>query len=220
MFDTAILRLVAVTDSTAGTPAELLDACQRAVTGGATMVQLRLKGADSATLLEAARVLVSGLAVPVIVNDRTDVALAAGAAGVHLGPDDPPVSAIRQMVPPGFIIGASVGLEGEVPNSRDADYIGIGPAFSSTSKADAGSAIGSIGIRHYARLCGKPAVAIGGITTENIALLTDSTAVGVAVINGLFGQEDIAGAARQLRNAVDLWSLPAPGAQRMQARND
>src|SRR5688572_32942829 len=109
------------------------------------MVQLRLKDLDPRELAQVAHALVTALPIPVVVNDRADIALAAGAAGVHVGVDDIPASALRRVVPPGFIIGASVGGDDELPNAIGADYVGIGPVFPTSSKSDAGNAIGAAG---------------------------------------------------------------------------
>ena len=94
--------------------------------------------------------------MPVIVNDRFDLALAAGAAGVHLGPDDVPVVDVRRVTPPEFIIGASVGCDAEIANSELADYVGIGPLYETSSKRDAGNAIGIAEFARLARATGKP----------------------------------------------------------------
>ena len=102
------------------------------------MVQVRAKQASSRELLEIVRRLVAALSVPVIVNDRADIAIMGGAAGVHLGPDDLPVAAVRALAPRSFIIGASLGSGEELASARGADYVGIGPAFATPSKADAG----------------------------------------------------------------------------------
>ena len=98
---------------------------------------------DPRELVELVRVLVAGLDVPVLVNDRPDIAIAAGAAGVHLGPDDVPVNLARAIGPPGFIIGASVGTEAEAAPAAEADYWGVGPWRETTTKGDAGAALGS-----------------------------------------------------------------------------
>src|SRR5690242_12695840 len=103
------LRLVAITDDLRDGTDGLVGRAAAAVRGGATMVQLRLKDIDPRELVQVARALVRALPVPVVVNDRADIALAAAAAGVHVGVDDLPASALRAVVPAGFIIGASVG---------------------------------------------------------------------------------------------------------------
>lgn len=204
MFDPATLRLLAITDDLRDGVAGLVDRAAAAVRGGATMVQLRLKDADPRTLVEVARALVAALPVPVIVNDRADVALAAGADGVHLGADDVPPSALRPALPAGFIVGASVGKDAELLNAVGADYVGIGPVFATASKGDAGDAIGVAEFARLARLAGRPAVAIGGITPDNAGTLTASGARGVAVIRALFAAADPSETARALIRASEI----------------
>lgn len=197
------LILLAITDDLRDGVPGLCARAAAAVSGGATMVQLRLKDAPAALLVEVARALVERLPVPVIVNDRLDVALAAGAAGVHLGADDLPVSAARRIVPAGFIIGVSVGSDLEIANAEDADYVGIGPVYSTSSKADAGAAIGLAEFSRLARLCARPAVAIGGVTAPRVAELRAGGAAGVAVIRAVLSAADPAAAARALRSASE-----------------
>src|SRR5688500_16531154 len=202
MIDPRVLTLIAITDGVADGEAGLLHRAEAAARGGATMVQLRLKDADARSLVEVARMLVQALPVPVVVNDRVDVALAAGAAGVHLGVDDLPVSAARAIVPDGFLIGVSVGADAEVAGAAGADYAGIGPVFGTASKADAGVAIG---LDEFARLqarTGLPAVGIGGVTAANAGAVIAAGASGVAVISALFGARDPETAARALRSAI------------------
>ena len=167
------------------------------------MVQLRLKAADARTLTDVGRAMVAALPVPVVVNDRIDVALACGAAGVHVGTDDLPVAIVRRLTPPGFVIGASVGSAEEAAHAVGADYAGVGPVFGSTSKLDAGEAIGLAGLRRLAALAGLPAVAIGGITSDTIPAVMASGVVGIAVIGAIFGGPDPEAAARLLRAALD-----------------
>jgi thiamine-phosphate pyrophosphorylase len=200
--DARTLRLVAITDDLRDGAAGLVVRARAAVRGGATMIQLRLKDADARTLVEVARSLVKALPVPVIVNDRLDVALAAGAAGVHVGPDDLPAAAVRRLVPPGFIVGASVGTDGEVALSQGADYVGIGPVYDTTSKADAGRAIGPVTFSRLARACKLPAVAIGGLDASNAAGVMIAGAAGVAVIRAVLGTNDPEASARALRAAI------------------
>ena len=202
--DPRSLALLAITDDLRDGTIGLVTRAAAAVRGGATMVQLRLKHASPRELVEVARALVATLPVPVIVNDRTDVALAAGAAGVHLGIDDLPVRAVRSFAPPGFIIGASFGSEEEQEHAAGADYVGIGPVWESSSKADAGAAIGLEGLARLLRLAGGvPAVAIGGVTPETAASAVRTGAAGVAVIRAVFGAADPELAAAALRGAVE-----------------
>jgi thiamine-phosphate pyrophosphorylase len=198
----ASLALVAISDGLEGGIDGLAARAAAAVRGGATMVQVRLKEADAHTLVEATRRLVVDLGVPVIVNDRVDVALAAGAAGVHVGVDDLPVSAVRRIVPAGFIVGASLGSESEAANARGADYAGIGPVYSTGTKADAGPAIGVDGFVRLRALTAAPCIGIGGITPANAGALVAAGAAGVAVVSAVFGAPDPELAARALRRAA------------------
>jgi thiamine-phosphate pyrophosphorylase len=202
--DPATLRLVAITDSLRDGVDGLAARAVAAVRGGATMVQLRLKDETPRTLVEVARALREAVpSVPLLVNDRADVALAAGADGVHVGTDDISPAALRRVVPARFIIGASVGTDDEVTRASGADYVGIGPVYASGSKPDAGVAIGPARFAELAARCGGlPAVAIGGITTENIGALVEAQPSGVAVISALFSAPDPAAAARALRVAL------------------
>jgi thiamine-phosphate pyrophosphorylase len=202
MIDLAILRLVAITDNVRDGQAGLVDRARAAVRGGATCIQLRLKDVSARDLVGIARELASSVDVPVIVNDRADVAIAAGAHGVHLGPDDIPPTAVRKFAPRGFIIGASVGSDAEIANARGADYVGIGPVFATASKSDAGTAIGPAEFSRLAVATGLPAVAIGGINAANARLAIDAGAAGVAAIAALFGATDPRVAARELASAI------------------
>jgi thiamine-phosphate pyrophosphorylase len=197
-----MLRLVAITDDLRDGTDGLVARALAVERGGATMVQLRLKLVDARTLAAVGSALARALSVPLIVNDRLDVAMACGAAGVHLGYDDLPVRAARRIAPAGFIVGASVGDEGESANGREADYVGIGPVHPTTSKADAGRSIGVAGFARLRELCGRPAVAIGGITPENAAEVMAAGAAGVAVIRAAFGPADPSRASAALRSAI------------------
>ena len=203
-FDPKTVRLIAITDSLRDGPRGLALRAAAAVAGGATMLQLRLKEESARSLVEIARA-IQAMApdVPLIINDRADVALAAGAAGVHVGVDDLSPALLRRVAPPGFIIGASVGSDDEVARAAGADYVGIGPVFATGSKADAGAAIGATRFGELARRCGVPAVAIGGITSERVPDVLSAGAAGVAVISALFGASDPTSAARAIRDALD-----------------
>jgi thiamine-phosphate pyrophosphorylase len=202
-FDPKTVRLIAITDSLRDGPRGLALRAAAAVAGGATMLQLRLKEESARSLVEIARTIQAMVPeVPLVINDRADVALAAGAAGVHVGVDDLSPALLRRVVPPGFIIGASVGSDEEVARAAGADYVGIGPVFVTGSKADAGAAIGPDRFGELARRCGLPAVAIGGITSERVAPVLAAGASGVAVISALFGASDPTVAARAIRDAL------------------
>lgn len=193
------LRLLAVTDDRLLAGRDPVVVCLAAERGGATMIQLRLKEARASDLAALARVLLMRLTVPLLINDRADVALAVGAAGVHLGPDDLPAALVRRIAPPGFIIGVSVGLEREIPNGEAADYWGVGPWRLTDTKTDAGEALGLTGVgRIVARAAGRPCVAIGGVRPEDVEPLRFAGAAGVAVASGIFSGEPEAGARRYL----------------------
>lgn len=164
------------------------------------MVQLRAKGFASGTLLELARAMVANLKVPVIVNDRADIAMLAGAAGVHLGTDDLPVARVRALAPDGFMIGASVGNDEELGNARGADYVGVGPVYPTASKSDAGNALGVAEVARLITASRLPGAGIGGITVANARDVLDAGAHGIAVLSAL--QRDPETAARALRSAI------------------
>ncbi len=183
-----------------------VEECRRAVAGGATMVQARLKDATARDLLTLARALVGALPIPVIVNDRVDVALAAGAAGAHLGQEDPPLDRLRPLVPAGFLLGLSVGSTAEAERGRrwPADYWSVGPCFATETKGDAGAPLGAEGFARLARLApsGTPVIGIGGITAANAGSVVRAGAAGVAVISAVWDASDPAAAARGLRASV------------------
>jgi thiamine-phosphate pyrophosphorylase len=200
--DPRMLRLIAITDDVRDGQSGLIARGIAAAHGGATCIQLRLKDVSARDLSGLARELVQSVGVPVIVNDRADIAIAAGAAGVHLGPDDLPVSAIRVFAPPGFVVGVSVGNDAEIAHARGADYVGIGPVFGTSSKRDAGVAIGTAEFTRLAVATGLPAVAIGGITALNARAAIDAGAAGIAAIAAIFGAIDPRAAAEELSSAI------------------
>lgn len=169
---------------------------RRAVDGGVTIVQLRWKGGGDRAIVALARQLRAALPVPVLVNDRLDLALAARCAGVHLGADDLPIALARKTAPPGFIIGASVGDEKEAAASAGADYVGIGPWRTTTTKHDAGAALGLAGVTRLLGMVKVPAVVIGGVRPEDVATIAGLGAAGVAVAGGVLSTPDAEVAAR------------------------
>lgn len=198
------LRLLLVTDDDLLAGRDLVAAVREAVAGGATAVQLRLKRATARELATAGRALMAAVEVPVFVNDRLDVALAIGAAGVHLGSDDLPAARARELAPPGFLIGVSVGLESETPNGEAADYWGIGPWRVTGTKRDAGAALGVDGFALLrARAGRRPCIAIGGVRVEDVPAILDAGADGVAVVSGILGTPDVEAATRRYAIALD-----------------
>jgi thiamine-phosphate pyrophosphorylase len=199
----AALELMLVTDDALLAGRDVVEVARAAVQGGVTSVQLRLKRAGPRELVEIARRLIAGLEVPVLVNDRLDVALAAGAAGVHLGPDDLPLALARTIAPPGFWIGASVGTAEEIPAGAGADYWGVGPWRVSSTKPNAGPALDIAGFRAIRARAGDiPCLAIGGILPGDVAAVRSAGGAGVAVISGILGAQAVEGAAAAYAAAV------------------
>jgi len=170
-------------------------------------VQVRLKDAPAATILEAATQLVTGLSIPVYVNDRADIALAAGARGVHLGADDIAPARVREIAPHPFRIGVSVGTREEAHSVMETtvDYWSVGSIYATGSKSDAGQPIGTEGFEMLAKLApaGTPVIAIGGIDGSNAREILDAGAGGIAVISAIFGADDIERSTRELRKVID-----------------
>jgi thiamine-phosphate pyrophosphorylase len=204
MLDPESLTLVAITDDAQRETSDIVQRALACVRGGATMVQLRLKDADARTQVEVARALIAALPanVPLIMNDRADLAIASGAAGVHVGADDLPVAAVRRILGPDRIVGVSVGGDAEALDASAADYVGIGSVYATASKGDAGNAIGVAELARLVTVCARPAVGVGGIDASNAAEVIAAGARGVAVIRALFSASDPEAAARSLRSAI------------------
>lgn len=204
MNESTPLRLVAITDSLRDGIEGLAARAARAALGGATMLQLRLQDETPRVLVEVARALRLAVPdVPLVVNDRADVAMAADAQGVYLGVYELAPAVVRRVVPAHFIIGVSVGRAGDVARSAGADYVGIGPVFGSGGRASGDGVLGPQGFAELARLCGLPAIAIGGVTVENAGAVMAAGASGIAVISALVASADPTAAARALRSAQD-----------------
>jgi len=208
-----VLRLLVITDPAFFAGRDPLGVCRAAVEGGATAIEVRDKTARPRELLALVERLVPAVPVPVLVNDRLDVALAAGAAGCHLGADDFPATEARRLAPPPFILGVSVGSpeEAEIMQPSRADYWGVGPCFPTGTKPDAGAPIGPEGFARLRALAGRtPCIAIGGLTAETAPTLIAAGACGVAVAGAVIAAPDPREAARQLRRAVDSALAASP----------
>lgn len=180
---------------------------RQAVLGGAGIIQLRDKRMACAELVGVGREIAAitrKAGAVFLVNDRLDVAIACGADGVHLGQDDLRVSTARQLAPPGFVIGVSVGtVEEAVAAEHDgADYVALSPVFSTASKGNAGPGHGLARLRDISRAVTLPVLAIGGINRENVQDVIAAGADGIAVISAVVASPDIAGTARELRDLV------------------
>lgn len=202
------LSLYLVTDPKLTARRGLVDTVSQAVAGGVTIVQLRDPEAKGRALVEAARALIAllrPLGIPLIVNDRVDVALAADADGVHLGQDDMEPAPARAQLGPDRILGLSVGTPQElaVSDLTSVDYVGVGPVRATGTKADAGSAIGIEGLADMRGRISLPLVGIGGLDASLAAHVIRAGAEGVAVVSALCAAPDITTAARHLRTEVD-----------------
>jgi thiamine-phosphate pyrophosphorylase len=180
---------------------------ERAIAGGADIIQLRDKSGDPRdTLLTARRLseLTRKSGTLFIVNDRLDIAMACGADGVHLGQGDMQPGTARQLAPPGFIIGVSVGTveEALVAVHEGADYLALSPTFATFSKNDAGPGHGLRRLREIRRAISIPLVAIGGISCGNVHEVIAAGADGIAVISAVVDADDITTAARDLKDLV------------------
>nr|WP_320161656.1 thiamine phosphate synthase [uncultured Methanoregula sp.] len=178
-----------------------------AVAGGADIIQLRDKtrGCRELTVIgREIREITRSAGAGFIVNDRLDVALACGADGVHLGQGDISPATARQLAPPGFIIGVSVGNRDEACRAEQegADYVALSPTFSTGSKPDAGPGHGCGMLADICRNVSIPVIAIGGIGPENIPGVIRAGAEGVAVISAVVAQPDITAAARELATII------------------
>lgn len=205
MTDALRLYLVADPDHVDG---NLIATVGAALRGGATAIQLRAKRmSDREQLAMAAHLatMCRERGVPLLINDRIDIALAAGADGVHLGVDDLPVTAARAIAGPGFLIGFSPDSDDQIAGaaSAGADYLGIGPVFATRTKDDAGAALGLDGFRRRCEISPVPVVGIGGIAVHNAASVIDAGATGVAVVSAIMRSEGPEQAARDLSLQVE-----------------
>ena len=199
--------LYLVTDPALGRGRPLAEIVAQAVRGGVTLVQLRDKAADGRALLEEARALIALLApqgVPLIVNDRVDVALAAGAAGCHVGQSDLPAAAARALLGPDALLGVSLDAAEQAKgvDSGMVDYGAHGPFAATATKADAGAAVGAAGIARVRALSALPLVAIGGLDAGNLGAAIGAGADGVAVVRAIMAAADPAAASRELAAAI------------------
>lgn len=202
------LLLHVLTDHEWSCGRDLLTVATAALDGGATIIQLRDKTANTRVLVEEGlelRALTRERGALLIVNDRLDVALAVEADGAHVGQEDMPAALARRLLGPDRILGVSAATrqEAEEAVAAGADYLGVGPIYPSLGKADAGPATGIELLTELAKQYPIPLVAIGGITAENAAEVMRAGASGVAVITAVVHALDIVAAARQLRTTVE-----------------
>ncbi|NJD19185.1 MAG: thiamine phosphate synthase [Gemmatimonadetes bacterium] len=197
------LRVLIITDARLAAPRGVLQVVGAALGAGARGVQLRNKGDSPRALVELGRelrALTRAHEALLFVNDRVDVALALEADGVHVGPHDLPVAAVRALTPRGFFVGRSADDPDLARRAvaDGADYIGCGTVYATSTKADAGDVIGLDGLAAVVRAVSIPVVAIGGITVERAAQVAPTGAAGVAVVGAVMAAPDPAGAVRAL----------------------
>lgn len=186
----------------------LVQTVKEAVEGGVTMVQLREKDIDTRTFIEEAlelKALLGPLGVPLIINDRVDVALASDADGVHIGQSGMPYAIARRLLGPDRIIGLSVENMDQVAqaDALDVDYIGVSPVFATPTKTDTARPFGLEGLREAVKLSHHPTVAIGGMNALTAADVMAAGTDGIAVVSAIIAAPDPRAAAEELKNIVD-----------------
>jgi thiamine-phosphate pyrophosphorylase len=201
-------RVYVITDARHPRGRSHREIAEAAIRGGATAVQLRMKEEPARVVLDVARAigpLCRAAGVAFIVNDRLDVAMLAGADGVHVGQDDLPAMDARALMGPRALIGVSAATveEAIAAERAGADYLGVGAIYGTATKSDAGAPVGLARVTEICRAVRLPVVGIGGITAENAAAVIRAGALGVAVITAVTLADDMAGAVRRLREAVD-----------------
>lgn len=201
-------RVYVITDARHARGRSQREIAEAAIRGGATAVQLRMKEEPARVVLEVARAigpLCRAAGVAFIVNDRLDVAMLAGADGVHVGQDDLPPTDARAFMGPRALIGVSTATveEAIAAERAGADYLGVGAVYGTATKSDAGAPVGLARVTEVRQAVRLPLVGIGGITAENAAAVIRAGAQGVAVITAVTLAEDMADAVRRLREAVD-----------------
>lgn len=173
----------------------LIDCVREALEGGVTLVQYRAKTVSSAEMYNEAlqlKALCDSFNVPLIINDRLDIAMAVGAAGVHLGQDDLPCAAARRILGEDYIIGVSAHnpAEAKAALQSGADYLGCGAVFGTATKADV-KKLGTDGLAAICKAKGLPVVGIGGVTADNYREVRAAGADGAAIVSGILAQPDI-----------------------------
>ncbi|HOC35184.1 MAG TPA: thiamine phosphate synthase [Ruminococcus flavefaciens] len=201
-FNKEMLKLYAITDRTWLGGRSLEEAVEQAILGGVTCVQIREKGLDDDELVEAASKLADvchKYNVPLIVNDNYLAALKSGADGVHVGIEDAPVKEIRRIAGRNFIIGATAKTveQAKLAEADGADYLGVGAVFPSPTKKKA-VRITPEKLREICDSVKIPAVAIGGISHENVHEIDGCGQAGIAVVSAIFAADNIKKAAEEL----------------------
>lgn len=195
-------RLCLVTDRPLSRGRPLTEIVAAAVRGGATMVQLREKTADTREFLELARALKALLKpqnIPLVINDRVDIALAVDAEGVHVGQSDMPLADVRRLIGPDKFIGLSTSTAELIlaEDAQAADYLGVGPVYAQNTKPGTAAPHGVEGFRKLRALTKKPVMAIGGLKASNSAPIIAAGADGLAVVSAIVSADDPEQATRE-----------------------
>lgn len=203
-----LLKLYVITDQELSQRRSNFEVVEKAVLGGATIIQYREKQGLTSKLYEEAlslRSLTFAKGVPLIINDRLDLALAVDADGVHLGQDDLPPAVARNVLGSGKILGVSVGCVEEAlkAEAEGADYLGVGPIFTTATKEDAGVGIGVEVLKAVREAVSLPLVAIGGINLVNATTVLKAGADGLAVISAVVAAELVEEAATELKTIIE-----------------
>lgn len=201
------LSLYLVTDRSLTLNRSLFEVVEQAVKGGVTVVQLREKDCSSKDFYEEAvklKKLLSSYNVPLIINDRLDIALAVDAEGLHIGQHDIPYPIARKLLGKDKIIGLSIEnlKDMERANEWDVDYIGLSPVFNTSTKTDTAKALGLEGVRQLTNISKHPSVGIGGINHFNAASILQAGANGLAVVSAIMSQPDPMEAAKELKTII------------------
>lgn len=209
------LRLIVITDRSLAAPRDIIEVVRHCLQAGAPAIQLRDKQARARQLLEQAqqlRALTREFNALLFINDRLDIALAAQADGVHLGPDDIPLAAARTVVPAGFLIGVSTDdvEQAKAAQRNGADYIGCGAVFGTSSKAVGNEAIGVAQLQRVVAAVSIPVVGIGGIDASNVSEVAATGAAGVAVIGAAMKAAHVQAAVRSLLKPFPHQHYPMP----------
>jgi thiamine-phosphate pyrophosphorylase len=202
------LRLYLVTDQPSLKGRTLTDVVLAAVQGGVTCVQLREKHASSRDFYAqgiALMHLLGPLNIPLVINDRIDIALACGAPGVHLGQSDMPVQVARKLLPPEVFMGWSVETLEDVADSATLpiDYLGVSPVFATSTKTDTARPWGLAGLQRIRACTSLPLVAIGGIHLHNATQVLRAGADSLAVVSAICAADDPRATSQQLRELID-----------------
>lgn len=201
------LYLVTVRDLSKGR--SLQEIIKSAVEGGVTIVQLREKKCTSREFLKLAQEIkdfCTPLGIPLIINDRVDIALAVKADGLHIGQSDMPYEIVRELMGPDAIIGLSVESVQDAIDAEklDVDYLGLSPIYSTPTKTDIHHELGLEGIRKIRKISRHPLVAIGGINKENTAEIIAAGSDGIAVVSAICSAEDPKLASQELLEQVKI----------------